>query len=49
LEGGALTPEQITAQMAYEPARLLELMRSWMDEGILKENDNNSVSWNSND
>ncbi len=49
LEGGALTPDQITALMAYEPARLLELMRSWMDEGILKEHDNNSVSWNSND
>ena len=46
LENDSLKPDDLVKLFPEDPAIFLEKMRIWMDERIIKENEDGTISWN---
>jgi ATP-dependent DNA helicase RecQ len=46
LENNSLKPDELVKLFSEDPSIFLEKMRIWMDERIIKENEDGSISWN---
>ena len=46
LENEPMKPDQLSHLFSDDPAKFFEKMRVWLDEGILIENIDGSISWN---
>jgi ATP-dependent DNA helicase RecQ len=46
LENNSLKPDQLVKLFPEDPSIFMEKMRVWMDERIIMENEDGTISWN---